>query len=210
MNGLLIKDLILIKKHNLGFFLVAAIFFALSVTQNTSMYFSYYSIAMISLTPIFTMAYDETYKWSKFEAIIPVKKQHIVLEKYIITFIFTIPAIIIEALIFHYAKGISIENTASLAYLMLFVGFISPAIVLPLNFRFGYLKGKLINLIVIALMASTITAINLRNSTGETALEGQFTPQADAFLFALLFWLSFQLLLPLFYIGKENFNLKTE
>ena len=66
MNGLLIKDLILIKKHNLGFFLVAAIFFALSVTQNTSMYFSYYSIAMISLTPIFTMAYDETYKWSKF------------------------------------------------------------------------------------------------------------------------------------------------
>lgn len=135
MNGLLIKDLILIKKHNLGFFLVAAIFFALSVIQNTSMYFSYYSIAMISLTPIFTMAYDETYKWSKFEAIIPVKKQHIVLEKYIITFIFTIPAIIIEALIFHYAKGISIENTASLAYLMLFVGFISPAIVLPLNFR---------------------------------------------------------------------------
>ncbi len=186
MNGLLIKDLILIKKHNLGFFLVAAIFFALSVIQNTSMYFSYYSIAMISLTPIFTMAYDETYKWSKFEAIIPVKKQHIVLEKYIITFIFTIPAIITEALIFHYAKGISIENTASLAYLMLFVGFISPAIVLPLNFRFGYLKGKLINLIVIALMASTITAINLRNSTGETALEGQFTPQADAFLFALL------------------------
>ncbi len=179
MNGLLIKDLILIKKHNLGFFLVAAIFFALSVIQNTS-------ISMISLTPIFTMAYDETYKWSKFEAIIPVKKQHIVLEKYIITFIFTIPAIIIEALIFHYAKGISIENTASLAYLMLFVGFISPAIVLPLNFRFGYLKGKLINLIVIALMASTITAINLRNSTVETALEGQFTPQADAFLFALL------------------------
>ncbi len=193
MKGLLIKDLILVKKHNLGFFFVAAIFFALSVIQNTSMYFSYYSIAMISLIPIFTMAYDEAYKWSKFEAIIPVKKQHIVLEKYILIFIFIsgnesneIFQENSQSKIFHYAKGMSIENTASLAYLMLFVGFISPAIVLPLNFRFGYLKGKLINLIVIALMASTITAINLRNSTGETAIEGQFTPQADAFLFALL------------------------
>lgn len=186
MKGLLIKDFILVKKHNLGFFFVAALFFGLSVLSDSSMYFSYYSIALISLTPIFTMAYDEAYKWSRFEAIIPVKKKHIVLEKYVLVIMFTIPAIIIEALIVHYAKGISIENTTSLAYLMLFTGFISPAIVLPLNFRFGYLKGKLVNLIVIALMASTITAINLRNSTGETALEGQFTPQNDAFMFAVL------------------------
>ncbi|MDE6723221.1 MAG: hypothetical protein K2J55_03390, partial [Eubacterium sp.] len=53
-------------------------------------------------------------------------------------------------------------------------------------FRFGYLKGKIINLIVIALMAASITTINIRNNTGETALEGQFTPQNDAFMFAIL------------------------
>ena len=48
MKGLLIKDLILVKKHNLGFFFVAAIFFALSVIQNTSMYFSYYSFPLVT------------------------------------------------------------------------------------------------------------------------------------------------------------------
>ena len=69
---------------------------------------------------------------------------------------------------------------------MLFISFLSPAIVLPLNFRFGYLKGKIINLIVIGVMAASITAINIRNNTGETALEGQFTPQNDAFMFAFL------------------------
>lgn len=186
MKGLLIKDFKFIKKHNFGFIIVALLFFCLSVLSNSSMYFAYYSAAMISLMPVFTMAYDENYKWNKYEAILPIKKSAIVLEKYILLAIIAVPAVMIEALLFHYVKGLSIEHTTSLAYLMLFISFLSPAIVLPLNFRFGYLKGKIINLIVIGVMAASITAINIRNNTGETALEGQFTPQNDALLFAIL------------------------
>lgn len=185
MKGLLIKDFKLIRKHNLGFLLVAAMFFSLSLLSDNSMYFSYYSAAMISIMPVFTMAYDETYKWTKYEAIIPIKKIAIVLEKYILVFIVSIPAILAETLIFHYVKGISIQNTASLAYLMLFISFISPAIVMPFIFRFGYLKGKIVNLIVMGAMAASITAINIKNGTGSTVLERNFTPQPDALVFAI-------------------------
>ena len=186
MKGLLIKDFKFIKKHNFGFIIVAILFFCLSVLSSSSMYFAYYSGAMISLMPVFTMAYDENYKWNKYEAILPIKKSAIVLEKYLLLIIISVPAVIIEALLLHYVKGLSTEHTVSLSYLLLFISFLSPAIVLPLNFRFGYLKGKIINLIVIGVMAASITAINIRNNTGETALEGQFTPQNDALLYAIL------------------------
>ena len=186
MKGLLIKDFKFIKKHNFGFIIVAILFFCLSVLSSSSMYFAYYSGAMISLMPVFTMAYDENYKWNKYEAILPIKKSAIVLEKYLLLIIISVPAVMIEALLLHYVKGLSTKHSASLSYLLLFISFLSPAIVLPLNFRFGYLKGKIINLIVIGVMAASITAINIRNNTGETALEGQFTPQNDALLFAIL------------------------
>ena len=178
MKGLLIKDFKFIKKHNFGFIIVAALFFCLSVLSSSSMYFAYYSGAMISLMPVFTMAYDENYKWNKYEAILPIKKSAIVLEKYLLLIIISVPAVMIEALLLHYVKGLSTEHTASLSYLLLFISFLSPAIVLPLNFRFGYLKGKIINLIVIGVMAASITAINIRNKTGETALEIANTPCA--------------------------------
>lgn len=186
MKGLLIKDFLLIKKHNISFLFVWVLFFGLSLLSETSMYFSYYSIAMISLMSVFTMAYDENSKWNRYEAILPIKESTIVLEKYILVSITTIPFIILETLAFYFVKELSVENTASLAYLMIFIGIICPAVTLPINFRFGYLKGKLINFIVIAVMAASVTAINMINSTGGTAVDSNFKPQADAFLFAVL------------------------
>ncbi len=185
MKGLLIKDFKYIAKHHLGFLFVSALFFCMSVFSDASVFFCYYSVAMISLMPVFTMAYDEAYKWSKYEAVIPVKKHLIVLEKYILVFIASIPAIFIETAIFHFYKKTDPQTTASLACMMLFISLLSPAVVLPLNFRFGYLKGKLINIIVIAVMAASITAINMKNSIAQTAIEKRFTPLPDAQLFAV-------------------------
>ena len=186
MKGLLIKDFKYIIKHHLGFLFVAALFFCMAVFSNGSMYFSYYSVAMISLMPVFTMAYDEAYKWSWYEAILPVKKHLIVLEKYILVFIAAIPAIIIEALIFNFYRKMGLENLTNLAYMMLFVSLVSPAVVLPLNFRFGYLKGKIVNIIVMAIMAGLITTININTNTAELAADGNFAVQQNAFIFAIL------------------------
>ncbi|MDE6723656.1 MAG: ABC-2 transporter permease, partial [Eubacterium sp.] len=130
MKGLLIKDFKFIKKHNFGFIIVSVLFLCIAAINSSSMYFAYYSGAMISLMPIFTMAYDEHYNWNKYEAVLPIKKSIIVLEKYVLLAIISVPAVMIEAFVFHYVKGLSMEHTASLAYLMLFVSLISPAIVL--------------------------------------------------------------------------------
>lgn len=186
MKGLLIKDFKLIYKHGLSILVIAAFFCLIAVTGNSSLYFAYYSAALISLMPVITMSYDEAYKWNKYEAVLPIKKTAIVLEKYVLVAIIAIPIIVIEATILHFAKDLTIDKTASFAYLTLFISLLSPAIVLPINFRFGYLKGRWINIIVIAAMAGSITALNLRNNIGETALQGQFTPKPDAFLFAIV------------------------
>ena len=186
MKGLLVKDFIMIKKHGTILLIVSALFFILSLAAVQSMYFSYYSVALISLLPVTILAYDEAYKWNKYEVILPVDKKLAVCEKYLLLIIFVIPAILIECLVFYFTLHFSLDNILSLMYLMLFCGLIAPIIVLPVTFRFGYLKGKLTNILIVGILAASISVINAKNISGGTLIEGNFTPVRDAFMFAVI------------------------
>lgn len=186
MKGLLIKDFKMAKKHGTILFLISAIFFFVALLSNQSMYFSYYSVAMLSIMPTTIMAYDETSKWNKIEAVLPISKSKIVIEKYIFVLICVVPAIVIECLLFYLIQNFSFSSILSLGYLMLFSGLIVPIIILPITFRFGYLKSKLIGGLIAGILTCSITVINMRNITGETMIDGYFTPQKDAFLVVVL------------------------
>lgn len=186
MKGLLTKDFYMLKKHGIVFLGISVLFFVMSITTVQSMYFSYYSIAMISIFPITILAYDEAYKWNKYEAILPISRAIAVCEKYMLLIILVFPAILIECLIFRFAIGFSTDEILSLASLMLFCGLIAPIIIFPVTFRFGYTKGRLINILIIAILSATITIVNMKNISGGTMIEGKFTPMGDAFLFAFI------------------------
>jgi len=207
MKGLFVKDFIIIKKNGLILLFASALFFVLSIAAVQSMYFSYYSIALISLLPVTVMAYDEAYKWNKYEVLLPISRKLAVCEKYLLLIILVIPAILIECIIFCFALHFSFDNVLSLMYLMLFCGLIAPVIVLPVTFRFGYLKGKLTNILIVGILAASISIINMKNISGGTMIEGNFTPVQDAFLFAVIavLMLIISLLISIFAYKKREF-----
>lgn len=186
MKGLLIKDFMILKKHCLMSVLASLIFFTIAILSGESMYFIYYSAAIFSVVSITLFAYDESYKWNRFESILPLKRTTVVNEKYLFLLILVIPVVLIESICFGIRFNLGKSELVSLMSLMLFCSFMSPIVVFPILFKFGYVKGKIITLLVIAIMASAITAINLRNISNSSMLEDYFTPQRDAFLFALL------------------------
>ncbi len=184
MKGLLVKDFIMIKKHSVMLFMVDLLFLAISLVQG-SMYFAYYSMALVSMLPITMIAYDESFKWNKYELILPVGRNTIVLEKYILSLIFVIPFVLVESVLLFFICGVDSSDLFSLISLLFFCGTVIPALVLPILFRFGYLKGRIINLILIAVLTTLVNVVNYKNISGGSMIDGAFAPQKNAFLLAV-------------------------
>lgn len=186
MKGLLIKDFMMIKKHCMMLVPIGLVFFVISVTsQASSMYFAYYSAAIFSMLPITVMAYDEANKWNKYEILLPIGRAKIVLEKYILLIIFIVPIILIESIGLAVTCNLSVSYTISLISIMLFCGTIAPTVVLPIIFRFGYLKGRIINIIIISIMAVVVNVIAATNSSNGTLVESEFEPNEYSILVAV-------------------------
>lgn len=165
---------------------ISALFFAMSLFFGKSTYFLYYSIAMVSIIPINTIAYDEAYKWNKYELLLPISRVTVVCEKYLLLFIIIAPIILLEGVVFFFVFGFAISDILGLMSIMLFCGTVSPNVVFPVVFRFGYIKGRVMNMIIIAVLATSITVINAKNISSGTLIKGAFTPQKNVFLLAVI------------------------
>lgn len=188
MKGLLIKDFYMVKKHCLILIIVSILFLlaSLSLFSGKSMYFSYYSMAIISVIPISIIGYDEAYKWNRYEVLTPVSRALSVLEKYLLLFIIILPTVLIYSITLSVFHSLTFQNSINLMAIMFFVGAISPIIVFPIIFRFGYLKGRIINIIIAVIFVLSINIISAKTITGDMFIEGTFTPQNNTFLFAFI------------------------
>ncbi len=206
MKGLLIKDLMMAKKHGIAIFLCCIMFFVISAF-NKSVYLSFYSSAMISLTAITIMAFDEVSKWTKYETILPISKRNIVLEKYLLVLIICAPVIIVQAIFYPAVFGYGFAGTAGLLAANVMCMLISPSVVFPIVFKFGYTKARVLNIVLIALVAA-VTGISAKVTlAGDTLIEGSFSlNKSIVFIFltaSVLIYASSILLSVRLYNSKE-------
>ena len=192
MKGLLIKDLMITKKNCLSLFVISFGLFVISLISKMSVVYLYYSVAIVSIIPINTIAYDEAYKWNKYELLLPISKKTVVREKYLLSLTLVLPIMLIERIIYVLVHNQSVTNILSLMPIMLFCGVIVPIVVLPIVFKFGYIKGRLIYLISLVVIASSISVaspisiISISESSGSILLDVLFTPYKSAILFAVI------------------------
>lgn len=153
MKGLLIKDAILIKKYCIFHFIMSIMFFVMSIVGKSNLFFRFYSVVMLSIIPITISAYDEQCKWNQYEAALPISRKQTVIEKYIVELMMVVPSTVIYSAILLIINNENKGEILLSAPLMLLCGIIPSSIVLPIIFKFGYLKGRIINFIIIAIAA---------------------------------------------------------
>lgn len=158
MKGLLIKDAILIKKYCMFHILLSILFFVMSAAGSSNLFFRFYSVVMLSIIPITISAYDEQCKWNAYETVLPISRKQTVIEKYIVVLLMTVPSTVIYSAILLAMSHSNAGEILVSAPLMLLCGIMPASIVLPIIFKFGYLKGRIINFIIIAI-AATISII---------------------------------------------------
>lgn len=152
MKGLIIKDFFVLKKQAkvllalLVFYLVYAV-----AIKDISM------LAMITLLcvmlPITTMAYDEKNKWDKFVLSMPIPRNTLVLSKYLFGIMLDLAGIIIVALIsmlmIYFSNETKITEVLVMSVVFGAVGLAFLAIMLPILFKFGVEKGRILMMLVI-------------------------------------------------------------
>lgn len=214
MKGILLKDSILIRKYCIFHFIVSLIFFIISITgssaETSNLNFTYYAVAMVSIIPITISAYDEQSKWNLYEAVLPVSRKQIVLEKYLLTALIVIPVSVIYSVILFAAKGGNLNEVLLNFTIMLLFGLISPCVILPIIYKFGYLKGRIINLIIIALLmaiasVSAIASINA-NQAVYSVFAGGFAVMILAAAAAVIFIISAAI--SVYIYNKKEFKKK--
>jgi hypothetical protein len=154
MKGLLIKDLVNIGTQKriiiILLFLIAAGVFI----PDMSIAFSLGVLSMISVTLMLTLfSVDEQSNWDKYALTAGVSRKDLVMSKYVfavgLTVINFIITLILGTLMGDFSFGISLLTAGLLASATLLI----LSVMIPLLYKFGVQKGKLMFLIPILLLA---------------------------------------------------------
>mgnify|MGYP003188331738 CR=1 FL=1 len=145
MQGLMLKDLFNLKK-NIGPTLVTTICVGLllMIQGNPSMFVVGITLAGGSICSS-CLKMDETVQWGKFELTAPVSRLTVVIEKYILLFVFTLISLVIGGAISYIAGNIAgtfdISNFLVYAAVGFSLGIISGSLIIFCLFRFGLIRA---------------------------------------------------------------------
>ncbi|NLU25061.1 MAG: ABC-2 transporter permease [Clostridiales bacterium] len=151
MKGLLLKDFYtLIKQMKL--FLAFIVIFSLLPGYNMAAF----AIMYASFLPMTALAYDERSKWDTLAAMMPYTPRQMVLSKYLLGYITTGAAALLAFVVQTFTavikkEPLSAEGWLSLA-MVLCVAVIMQAVVMPIMFKMGVEKGRMVFFAVVAVI----------------------------------------------------------
>ena len=153
MKGLLLKDLFAIRRQGkiLLVFVVVYSIYAVMV-KNISM-LGGMVVLMCAMMPITTMSFDEFCKWDKYALSMPLSRKTIVLSKYSLGIILDLAGILIlapiSAIMVLFTKEMKVSESLLVLLVIGEVAITFLAIILPILFKFGVEKGRMLMMIVI-------------------------------------------------------------
>ncbi|MEG0570490.1 MAG: ABC-2 transporter permease [Oscillospiraceae bacterium] len=143
MKGLVIKDLsVLIKQFKV--FLIIMIGFSLL----PGFQFSAFIICYCAIASLSTISYDEHSKWDKLAAMMPYTKKELVFSKYITGYICITAAMFIalfgKTITSLFTKQLINFQEVGQLFLIVCIGLLIQAIDLPIVFKLGVEKGRML------------------------------------------------------------------
>ena len=172
MKGLLLKDLYMANKYCRAFLLIVFVFIGSSFFGDNSIFFTTYPIMISGMIPVTLLGYDERSKWDQMAAMmpyseycetLPYSKAMIVSEKYLIGLILQICVIILSAISqavrMNISNSFSLSSFMTLTALLIILSLITPSLIMPLMFKYGVEKGRIVYYITIGAFCAGIFAV---------------------------------------------------
>ena len=155
MSALLLKDFYVLWKQLKAFLVIILVFSAIPGGYNTV-----FAVAYAAMLPYSCIAYDERSKWDQLAAMMPYSTRQLVLSRYVLGWIAAVAAcgfsLVLQA-IFSAFLGSSVFPAALLVSFFACLSIM--AITLPLIFRFGVERGRLLMFFLIFLVCGSAGAL---------------------------------------------------
>ena len=150
MKGLLLKDWYLTKKYAMRLLVIALVFMVISPIWPENGFFMISPCVLFCLLPTTLYSYDEKEKWTIYAESMPVSRALYVTEKYLVGVIVMAAYFLLLTLLYLFFGAREYLPDALISSVAL--GFLAPAVMLPILLRFGTEKGRLAYLIFIGVI----------------------------------------------------------
>lgn len=181
MKGLILKDMYNLRKYGKTVLLISAFYVMLTFMMDNSNLFAGMIVLMFAITSVTSFAYDSQSGWDVYVRTLPVAAKDVVMSKYLLSLLLGLVGSLL-ALLIGWINGL-IKNFSNFtemlvtAYALFAIGMIFISILLPLVYKFGVERSRVIILAIVAIptaaffvMAQTGKAITPDEQTIRQAL----------------------------------------
>ena len=144
MKGLLLKDIYVAKK-NLRTFLVMILAFSLGslAVRDSGNFFLCYGIVLMPGITMSLISYDERYHWDTYAGVMPLNREQMVTEKYLLHLGMVLVWLPVLLLLQHFQQVPAFGGSPlTLLVAGLNLGLLLPGLLLPIIFAVGTEKGR--------------------------------------------------------------------
>ncbi len=201
MEGLLLKDIVNLKKSGKQIVLAIAVLAVFALSMKNAPYLIGMAVLMTSMLVMTSIAYDEAAKWDKYALTMPLVKKDIVLEKYVLLVLLTVVGGVVSGIFgcimtVVLKSGKMIETLAACGVIMM-VALLMFSLVLPVLFRFGVEKARMIMFIIFGAPAFLLVVfaklMEKYNVPKPTDVQMEHVLYVSPFIVALVFVLSYRI-----------------
>ena len=181
MSGLLLKELYMARKYCRLHLVITVLFLGMAMLPSAeNLFLLFYPSAMASFIPVTLLSYDTQSKWDVYFDTLPTSRAQYVSAKYLIGLILGELVLALTAVTQLLAMKLNAEGDlnqlCSLLCAIQFLAITPPALCLPLIFKWGVEKGRIVFLVMIGVVCggSAVLALNV-NDGGIFSLPGNLS-----------------------------------
>ena len=164
MKGLLIKDFLNLRKYGRSVILILAFYVLYGLMLDNANFIIGMIVLLFSMMAITSFSYDDLAKWDKYALSLPVTRKEMVLSKYILATILSVVGALLALLA---TIGVSLINTPVsineqllITYALFATSIIFISILLPLIYKFGVEKSRIMMILVFAVPTAMVFVLS--------------------------------------------------
>ena len=142
MRGLIIKDLMVMKKTLLIYAVISVIYGWMDIRQETPGMMFAMLLIISAMVPVSSISYDERCNWDKLANITPLSRGEIVMSKYLLALVLTAFSSAFVFVVYLVASNMSVTENLALTSVMALMSMVYQALLLPVIIKFGSEKGR--------------------------------------------------------------------
>lgn len=160
MRGLVLKDLYSLRKEGRTVLLISSLFIVIILTLGNMDLFLCTIMLMFSATSITSFVCDNQSGWDAYVMSLPISRRDVVMSKYMLSFLLALAGGLL-ALLVRWIKGLlnnisDFSETLIFAYSLFVAAVILISIFLPLVYKFGVERSRMI-LIAVAVIPGSVS-----------------------------------------------------